>query len=141
MFSEIIVCYVENSVFRKSTKLARKRERYSTTFSYQTVGLDERPCCLCLMISASALLLVSHVFIVCRSENSTKVLENYFYLVFLVWCVWCVGKWPIELTCFKGRKLRLWFEKAEGNQQKLLLLYLIFQCILFSGIIGSWDTP
>lgn len=64
--------------------LQKERERDSITFNYQTVGLDERLCCLPLTISASTFLLVSHVVTVCRSENSTKAMANYF-----IWCFWC----------------------------------------------------
>lgn len=77
--------------FSESPQNWPERERDSTTFNRQTVGLDERPCCLCLMICPSALLLVSHVFIVCRSENSTKVLANYF-----IWCFWCGGSGVLQ---------------------------------------------
>lgn len=102
------------------------------------------------MISASALLLVSQVVVVCRPENSIKILAN--YLVFLVCGFWCVGKWLTELTCIKGRRLRgrktntgccccIWFSSAScsvvlsgpWDTPWVLLLAVVALCIFLSG--------
>lgn len=80
------------------------------------------------MSSASALLLVSHVFIVCRSENRAKVLANYF-----IWCFWCGVSGVLEngLKSSPGSNTEsidngLGKVRERKNQQKLLLFYLIF---------------
>lgn len=80
------------------------------------------------MSSASALLLVSHVLIVCRSENRTKVLANYF-----IWCFWCGISGVLEngLKSLPDSKMEsidngLGKARERKKQQKLLLFYLIF---------------
>lgn len=74
---------MENLTCKKSIKLAREHER--EILHYFQSPIDEKPCCFPLTVSASTLLLVSHVVTVCGSENSTKAVANYF-----IWCFWFV---------------------------------------------------